>query len=58
LLVASMHFSQSSFGSSNLSPNLKVYFNQTKPPSLESVMVSFGISQLSTSDHTLMAICS
>jgi hypothetical protein len=53
-----MHFSQSSFGSSNLSPNLKVYFSRTRPPSLDSVVVSYGISQLSTSGHTLKAICS
>ena len=57
-LVASIHFSQSSFGSSNLSPNLNAYFSRTKSPSLELVMVSFGISQFSTSGHTLNAICS
>jgi hypothetical protein len=57
-LVASTHFSQSSFGSSNLSPNLKVYFSRTKSPSLELVTVSFDISQLFTSGHNLKAICS
>jgi hypothetical protein len=57
-LVASIHFSQSSFGSSNLSPYLKVYFSQTSSPSLDLVTVSFGISQFSTSGHTLKAICS
>jgi hypothetical protein len=31
-LVASIHFSQSSFGSSNVSPYLKVYFSRTSSP--------------------------
>jgi hypothetical protein len=35
-----------------------VYFSRIKSPSLDLVMVSFGISQLSTSGHTLNAICS
>jgi hypothetical protein len=52
-LVASMLFSQSSFGSSNRSLNLKVNFNQTNPPSVDPVAVSFDISRLSTSGHTL-----
>jgi hypothetical protein len=57
-LVTSMHFSQSSFGSSNLSLYLNAYFSRTSSPSLDSVMVSFGISQLSISGHTLYAMCS
>jgi hypothetical protein len=32
-----MHFNQSSFGSSNLSLYLNVYFNRTNPPSLDPV---------------------
>jgi hypothetical protein len=52
-LVTLMHFTQSSFGSSNLSPYLNVYFSWTSSPSLDSVMVSFDISQLYTSGHTL-----
>jgi hypothetical protein len=56
-LVASIHFSQSSSGSTNLSPYLKVYFNLTSPPSSGLLMVSFGISHFSTSGHTLKAMC-
>jgi hypothetical protein len=57
-LIDSIHFNQSSFGSSNLSPYLKVYFSRTSSPSLDLVTVSVGISQSSTSGHTLKAICS
>jgi hypothetical protein len=52
-LVVLIHFSQLSSGSTNWSPNLKVYFNRTRPPSLGLVMVSFSISQLSISGHIL-----
>ena len=57
-LVALIHFSQSSFGSTNLPSYLKVYFSLTNPPSSDLVIVSFGISHFSTSGHTLKAMCS
>jgi hypothetical protein len=57
-LVASIHFSQSSSGSTNLPSYLKVNFILISPPSSGLVIVSFGISHFSTSGHTLKAICS
>jgi hypothetical protein len=46
-LVASMHFNQSSLGSSNQSLNLKVNFNRTNPPSVDPAVVSFYGGQIS-----------